>query len=318
MATNAILAINSLDRYITGRAAEPQQNALIGAYLRFPNPPSNNFTIQSPGALIYGYIDRIVVSQIQVQCNIPTIVPDRNDTFFIGLNSTNVIHSVLIPYGFYVPEELAAMLQSQIAAVPALAAAEIDVSYNPTNGFIFESKSVPTVRFYFPDNEKILNTPGQTSRTVSAALKFYKVLGMTSLNADLGAPGIDVQFSSSAPNFLYTPYIDFYSDVLTNYQTIKDTNTSVAKPKGLIARVYLSGNGNVQSTTPTSALGTQPFVVTADLNSPKVIKWSKDVAIPSIDFQLLDCYGDLIPGPDVMTYYPQTEFQMTLLCVEGE
>lgn len=318
MATNAILAINSLDRYITGRAAEPQENALIGAYLRFPNPPSNNFTIQSPGALIYGYIDRIVVSQIQVQCNIPTIIPGRNDIFFIGLNSTNVIYEVFIPYGFYVPEELAAMLQSQIAAVPALAAAEIDVSYDPQNGFVFQSTSVPSVYFYFPDNEEILNTPGQTSRTVSVALKAYKVLGMTKLNSDIGPPGIDFQFSSTAPNFLYTPYIDFYSDVLTNYQTIKDTNTSVAKPKGLIARVYLSGNGNVQTTTPTSALGTQPFVVTADLNSPKVIKWSKDVAIPSIDFQLLDCYGDFIPGPDVQTYYSQTEFQMTLLCVEGE
>jgi len=307
-----------LDRYITGRAAEPQENALIGAYLRFPNPPSNNFTIQSPGALIYGYIDRIVVSQIQVQCNIPTIIPGRNDIFFIGLNSTNVIYEVFIPYGFYVPEELAAMLQSQIAAVPALAAAEIDVSYDPQNGFVFQSTSVPSVYFYFPDNEEILNTPGQTSRTVSVALKAYKVLGMTKLNSDIGPPGIDFQFSSTAPNFLYTPYIDFYSDVLTNYQTIKDTNTSVAKPKGLIARVYLSGNGNVQTTTPTSALGTQPFVVTADLNSPKVIKWSKDVAIPSIDFQLLDCYGDFIPGPDVQTYYSQTEFQMTLLCVEGE
>jgi len=318
MATNAILAINSLDRYITGRAAEPQENALIGAYLRFPNPPSNNFTIQSPGALIYGYIDRIIVSQIQVQCNIPTIIPGRNDIFFIGLNSTNVIYEVFIPYGFYVPEELAAMLQSQIAAVPALAAAEIDVSYDPQNGFVFQSTSVPSVYFYFPDNEEILNTPGQTSRTVSVALKAYKVLGMTKLNSDIGPPGIDFQFSSTAPNFLYTPYIDFYSDVLTNYQTIKDTNTSVAKPKGLIARVYLSGNGNVQTTTPTSALGTQPFVVTADLNSPKVIKWSKDVAIPSIDFQLLDCYGDFIPGPDVQTYYSQTEFQMTLLCVEGE
>jgi len=307
-----------LDRYITGRAAEPQENALIGAYLRFPNPPSNNFTIQSPGALIYGYIDRIIVSQIQVQCNIPTIIPGRNDIFFIGLNSTNVIYEVFIPYGFYVPEELAAMLQSQIAAVPALAAAEIDVSYDPQNGFVFQSTSVPSVYFYFPDNEEILNTPGQTSRTVSVALKAYKVLGMTKLNSDIGPPGIDFQFSSTAPNFLYTPYIDFYSDVLTNYQTIKDTNTSVAKPKGLIARVYLSGNGNVQTTTPTSALGTQPFVVTADLNSPKVIKWSKDVAIPSIDFQLLDCYGDFIPGPDVQTYYSQTEFQMTLLCVEGE
>jgi hypothetical protein len=54
--------------------------------------------------------------------------------------------------------------------------------------------------------------------------------------------------------------------------------------------------------------------MTADLNTPKVIQWSPDVAVPSIDFQLRDCYGDLIPG-DVERY--PTEFQMTLLCIEG-
>ena len=123
------------------------------------------------------------------------------------------------------------------------------------------------------------------------------------------------QLSFEYPNFLYTPYIDIYSDVLTNYQNIKDTNTSIAKPKGLIARIFLSGVGSPQYTTETFALGASPFVMTADLNSPKVIKWTPDVAVPSIDFQLRDCYGDFIPG-DVERY--PTEFQMTLLCVEDE
>jgi hypothetical protein len=123
------------------------------------------------------------------------------------------------------------------------------------------------------------------------------------------------QISYEYPNFLYTPYIDIYSDVLTNYQNIKDNNTSIAKPKGLIARILLSGVGNPQFTTETSALGCTPFVMTADLNSPKVIRWSPDVAVPSIDFQLIDCYGNFIPG-DVERY--PTEFQMTLLCVEED
>ena len=126
--------------------------------------------------------------------------------------------------------------------------------------------------------------------------------------------GSDTQISFEYPNFLYTPYIDIYSDVLTNYQNIKDTNTSVSKPKGLIARVLLSGAGNIQITTDANALGSTPFVITVDLNTPKVIQWSRDVAVPSIDFQLRDCYGDLIPGDKER--YP-TEFQMTLLCIEG-
>ena len=77
--------------------------------------------------------------------------------------------------------------------------------------------------------------------------------------------------------------------------------------------MYLSGTGNIQDTTNTSTLGSRAFVVTADLNSPKIIRWSPDVAVPSIDFQLVDCYGALIP----VGYGFQTEFQMTLLCSEG-
>jgi len=135
---------------------------------------------------------------------------------------------------------------------------------------------------------------------------------MTSNNAELD---LDTkQASTNYPNFLYTPYIDIYSDILTNYQTVKDTNTTVNKPKGLIARVYLSGVGQHQSTTSVSALGTASFTMTADMNVPKIIRWSPDVAVPSIDFQLVDQYGDQIPGADRGF---STEFQITLLCIEG-
>jgi hypothetical protein len=100
---------------------------------------------------------------------------------------------------------------------------------------------------------------------------------------------------------------------LTNYQDVKDTNTATTKFKGLIARVYLSSTGNIQSTSNASALGTEPFVMTADLNTPKIIQWTPDIAVPSIDIQLFDQYSQLIPGPAEGF---STEFQMTLLCVE--
>jgi hypothetical protein len=137
-------------------------------------------------------------------------------------------------------------------------------------------------------------------------------MGLDNAEPKPGPPTTQISFDY--PNFLYTPYIDIYSDVLTNYQNIKDTNTSVQKPKGLVARIYVSGTGQIQITGSTSALGTAPFVMTSDLNSPKVIRWSPDVAVPSIDFQLLDQYGDFIPGG---AQGFSTEFQMTLLCVEG-
>jgi len=137
------------------------------------------------------------------------------------------------------------------------------------------------------------------------------MLGITS---DNDVPSL-IQNSQDYPNFLYSPYIDIFSDVLTNYQKVKDTDTSVIRPKGLLARLYLSGVGNPQRTDSTSALGTTPFIMTADLNFPKVIRWTPDQTVTSIDIQLRDCYGDLLPGYE--DGY-STEFQMTLLCTEGD
>ena len=308
-APNAILAINSLDRYIvslSGRANQPFSEYLVGQYFRRA-PYSNNFTISSPGALIYGYINRIVVSQIQIQYNIPTIINGVNDRFLVS--DTNDLYPVTIPYGYYVPDELAAALETQINAVPELALLNISVVYDTLNGFRFEGSD----DFYFPDLNEIEADPGETAETKTIALKAYRLLGMNVENSIANTE----QISQVFPNFLYTPYIDFYSDILTNYQNMKDTNTSIAKPKGLIARVYLSGNGNLQDQTATMALGSAPFVVTADMNSPKIIKWTPDVAVPSIDFQLRDCYGDLIPTTPT-TDSLSTEFQMTLLCVEDD
>ena len=78
--------------------------------------------------------------------------------------------------------------------------------------------------------------------------------------------------------------------------------------------------GNV--IVPSDALGSKPFVLTYDLNSPKIINWTPDSAVNSLDFQLRDCYGDLLftniqaltPGNPVEQW--NTEFQMTLLCIE--
>jgi hypothetical protein len=163
-------------------------------------------------------------------------------------------------------------------------------------------------------------------------LKTYKTFGFTVSNNALNLS----QHSWSAPQFLYTPYIDIYSDALTNYQKLKDTDSSTTRRKGLLARLYLSGVGTPQISTatyvddngnivvPGEALGSKPFVLTYDLNSPKIINWTPDTAINSLDFQMRDCYGDLLftnvpplqPGNAIEQW--NTEFQMTLLCVEKE
>ena len=279
---------------------QPVSNALIASYEDI-KPYSYDFSISSPGALIYGYINRIIVSQLQLQYNIPTVSLGKNDTFSIGIGASN--YSVTIPHGFYYADELASVMQGLIVANPSLAGLGMTVTFVPRDGFVFTSTT--NQAFYFPD--PAVSIVGNADYLYRA----YRLLGMSIANA---VPAVS-QTSFDYPNFLYTPYIDIYSDVLTNYQNIKDTNTSIQKPKGLVARVYVSGTGQIQTTGSTSALGTAPFVMTSDLNTPKVIRWSPDVAVPSIDFQLLDQYGDFIPGAKEGF---STEFQMTLLCVEHE
>jgi hypothetical protein len=299
-------SLNQTTRYSS--AQQPTSNSLLGQYRNLP-PYCNNFTISSPGALIYGYIDKIIVSQIQVQYNIPTICFGRNDKLAFEWNTGANVVIITIPFGFYTPDELAAAIQAIITATPGLSTLQLTVAYNLKNGFTFTSGN--STNFSFPSPELLLGY-AYTQTQINTILKTYKTIGMNFENSEITNQATQTSFEY--PNFLYTPYIDIYSDVLTNYQSVKDTNTSVSKPKGLVARVLLSGVGNPQYTTDLFALGSSPFIMTADLNSPKVIQWSRDVAVPSIDFQLRDCYGDFIPG-DVERY--PTEFQMTLLCIEG-
>jgi len=285
---------------------QPISNALEAQY-NDSQPYSNNFSINSPGALIYGYINRIIVSQIQLSYNVPTVCMGKNDTFFIK-GSTPGVLKVIIPHGFYYADELAATLQTEIRKGVGWTATT--VTFSPRDGFIFTN---PDFTIYFPIYTEIIVLPGNYGIGSDLIYKTYRLLGMTIQNSNVGTP-VNTQISFDYPNFLYTPYIDIYSDVLTNYQNIKDTNTSVEKPKGLVARIYVSGTGQIQATGSVSALGTAPFVMTSDLNTPKIIRWTPDVAVPSIDFQLLDQYGEFIPGASEGY---STEFQMTLLCVEG-
>jgi hypothetical protein len=307
-------------------AQHPVSNALYAVFNNTP-PYSSNFTIQSPAALIYGYINRIAVSQVQLQYNISTITT-RNSILSIQKAGQKQISYIYIPYGFYFPDELAALMQVEVRANPTLASLVIGVTYTDRDGFIFTATAGGPTGFFFPAIAQLqltLSNAGALNQ-LPIILKTYRTFGITVFNSD---PPARVQISTEVPNFLYTPYIDICSDVLTNYQTIKDTTTSANKLTSLIARVYLAGSGQVQTVTVGNALGCRPFQVVADLNTPKVIKWTPDVAVPSIDFQMYDQYGDLIvsseevinpedPEGPLVGEGSNTEFQITLLCIEGE
>lgn len=269
----------------------------------------NNFILQSQTSYIYGYMYKMIVSQIQVQYNVPTVNLNLNDKIYLIDDSPGgQEYPIQIPFGFYTPNELAAVLQIKIRALTPFTT--MSVTYENSN-FIFKA-AVPYLNdFYFASDLTMQLDLDLSHDEITNVLKTYRLLGLTIDNSEANV----IQESSIAPNFMYTPYIDIYSDTLTNYQKVKDTDTSIKNAKGLIARVYLSGVGNPQTSIGTSALGSAPFIMTADLNSPKVIRWTPDVTVTTIDIQVRDQYGNLLPGYDKGF---NTEFQMTLLGVEHE
>ena len=350
---NSILAINSLDRF--SRQNQTIENSLAAQYFS-EGQPCNNFTLQSGGAFIYGYMEKMVVSAVQLQYNIPTIVPSvrpgdqqvtnsstaGNDTLIIAYRwlstppdtYSTAFSYIYIPFGFYTPRELAAILEAVIDADElGTLSSNFTVKYYNNNGqegpggFEFdvgENDNELTIWFPAPQSFIGFDLPVYTR----AYNRCLRLLGMTFNNDDLAQVGREKQYSSSTIDFLYTPYIDIISETLTKFQNIKDTDTSPNKLNSIIARIYLAGGGGAQPLTATGTpLGAIPFTIVQDLNTPKIIRWSPQEAVYNIDFQLRDSYGDLIfvnavfiPGGEQPTvvYQYNTEFQMTLLCSESE
>jgi hypothetical protein len=373
---SAILAVSSTDRYtvgVTGGGPARKDSALLNLYEGI-GQPGNQFQISSSGAFIYGYIKRIVVSQVQVDYRIPTIVPSNGVTFgSFGANDAekpkrlgnNIfpiawgnspadigVSFIELPYGFYTPEELASMLTVLIRQlIPQLL--NMTVIYgnagtgndpanpnNPTNGiwgygnsFTFFVDVASQYRFFFPSYAVLKDPPSQggvglNDDQLIIVLKTYRLFGITvEVSAERNSQGVKL-LQTASPTFLYTPYIDIVSNNLTKFQKVKDSDTTPTGRVALISRVYLSGvgapvntvgplptpNPSLPFTSPSSSPGCEPFIMTADLNNPKVIRWNKDETVYNMDFTLYDQYGDLI----YWTNDNPTEFQMTLLCQEED
>ena len=320
---NAILAINSTDRYTIGKLASPIAAPLFKFYSAPVIPgqrggtPANDFVLQYPNALIYGYIKSLVISQIQINYHVPTIVPNVNDKLPLkySIDGFNfILFYINLPYGFYTPKELAAMLQYVIRqqtplvdlTVEYINSAQIEFGYGLGNGFLIQTNTTDQIKFPFANDADLL--ANITTRELNGVLRTYRLLGVVPSSAG------QVLTETNSPNFLYTDYIDICSASLTKYQKMKDSDTSATKRNNILARIYLSGNSNPQPTSADYALGSQPFVLTADLNSPKVVRWSQDEAIYDLDFQLYDSYSE----PLYWSYLYPTEFSATLLCVESE
>lgn len=330
----AELHISSLDRYNSKPGSNQTQiqltadiSQLSGSY----NYPATDCVIQAPGrSMLYGYFNRLAISEMQLLVRLPTIITGYNDTFFLkilpGGIGTATTYQFTVPGGYYTPVLLAAAMQVIIRAATTVlttpSAFTVSAPSNPSTlpssglvqtGFILSTGTTDTIVFNTPPSNS-------TDALLAQTFKFYKLIGTNQLSFTGFPSNIPTaNLYTFSPNWLPTDYIDVVSKALTNYKDVKDSNSNEQAVQGVIARVYLSDNF-VSGTTANSMMdpnpvGSAPFTFTKKWSNPNWCQWSPNQAINQLDFKLLDMWGDILPWTNTKACL-NTEWEITLLASE--
>ena len=298
----AELLVDSLDRYTSAIPVAGAQTT------------SSDWQTILQQVVLNGYFTRLAVSQIQFHWNLPTIITGYNDTIRMIYQippAAPVAFNLVIPAGWYTPDELATAIEN--ALVAAAAPAGFTVIYNETSGsFTIGTGAgvIATVGVPAAGNEKV-----QARAMFTTGL--YSQFGAAAVTPIVGAP----------PSMVATRYVDICSSTLTKFQRVKDT-TTLKQPTitNIIARVYpVAPNTRVQTrgnfTTavtelPGDGVGCYPFTICIDYNTPKYIKWDPNESLSNFDLQLRDEFGELLPYSPGDTG-PACEYQLTILATES-
>jgi len=330
--SNALMATSSLDRITatTRTYRDPSYNIVTDTTLI--SQPYNNFKVQTLGGnIIQGQVNKIRVAEVMFPYDIPTVITGKNDAlaFLVvdisanGDLSANAI-GITIPPGFYTGSELATAVS---LALP-VSMADLTVADDPISKCIYMANS----GVWDPSgNNKIFipfATPGSISPVdVIDSPSLLWTMGFRNLYGRLGFPEpgggwpfppilpatlalVPENYPNVAPVLvfpadrkfqaivgspymgLYTQYIDICSPSLCQAQYVRDGNTNqTIVRRDLIARVYIS---NETSTNGGDPVGTRPFIIHRQFKNPKIMKWTAERSIDSIDLTLYDQYGQPI------------------------
>lgn len=276
---------------------------LIDSKDRSSTQSPNDFVINRNQSLLYGYFYRLAITQIDFQGNLPTIMANVNNSFVITI-SGGASGTVTIPQGYYTPTTLASELQTLIQGLGG-GFATMTVAWSDLQGGLVVNGAGSQISFTDYRSAFQVNTPAY-----KLARNTYHSLGITPANFTAAA----IQ-NLSAPQLVYTHYIDFISRTLTKFQRVKDGDTDAVTPKTyIIARLYICPANSYVETTSTSGLGSKPFNLCVDYSTPKFIKYSPDEALNEIDLQVVDMWGDPLAWDGAQINW---DFAMTILASES-
>ena len=306
--TNAQIVLNSRD-------------ATSGSY----NNTQYNAQSSTGGQnIIQGDIKEIAVSEVNFPYDIPNIQVGTTDTFELLSHLSGQVLTVVVAAGFYTGSELADAINADIAVAAGSASPVIDVadapsvSYNDvTNRFTFlaptaappgnTSPSWEILSPYtFPAGyDQASNTLGKDILSLMGFLPYQSKNGGNLVSSDPVDDAPELVSAASAP-LVFTQYVDICSDKLTSNQMFQGgSTTNLARRQNVICRLFIDNNISLNNNNTID--GTRPFVINRQYYNARVMKWSTENSIPTIDIQLYDDVGQPLqtswqPRPYAITF----------------
>jgi hypothetical protein len=313
--SSALLLIDSEDRNVSTVVQVSGQS--LPEY-----QPWNNFVIQTPDRLMTGAVSKVMLKSVRFPWYIPNIT--LNNAFIqitIGAPPSPVYY---VSPGFYTPQELAAELTAS----------------HPDNGitWVWDDQKQqfglaiagPAINVPITVTALDLNEGELTPEQFVSQPSLAKTLGFTNatLNVPYTIPTARTIFITTPTDCLYTHYVDIVSTRLLQYRYMLDGVSKNASKKALVTRIYCANETSTNQYDPAGniiPIGTRPFVIHRKVEE-KGIKWNPEGTIDSLDFQVYDEYGQLVPLPEIVNYtslgsflrttYPS--FQMTFVATNGD
>jgi hypothetical protein len=143
---------------------------------------------------------------------------------------------------------------------------------------------------------------------------------------------------------MYTPYIDIESTILTKNQNVQDGTSQRYPTSSKLARIYMApsdplprqivisydASGEYAGSSD-NAIGTKPFVLRREFQTPKVISWNNTENVDNVDLKVIDYRGnrlpieqnlkqvdltDILPGVILSKTGNTADFQFTIMATE--
>jgi len=321
---SAYLYIDSEDRYILNKQ-------ITNDIIQQTNP--NDILINTQKTLGMGKIKRLALTELYFPWTTPNVIDGINNKFFISDDSDGEIYYTFVEEGFYTPEQLASILTNNLNEflfrlsddTPSDFGQPWKVEYinrKPSQQYNIKSDSTSTTDILNITNNPI-NTPNivnminqpltitttdifptnylknyvfsittgdpdveftilSNTSDINTSFSLANIMGLSGLPQYVDLPQGYTAFGG-LPTMRYTRYVDICSRTLTKFQNLPDAQTQ-SNYDSILYRLYIEDP-------------TQPNVIIKEITNPKYILWNENEMITSIDIQLRDDKGNLLPIP---------------------